>query len=76
MEKHIADKSRKGPIRVPVVFAVVRLLRLLPAEGLHHQLPKLLGVVCNSLKERDQVIRDTARSTLTQVLFFFFFINL
>jgi len=67
LESRVMDKSKQNPLRVPVVFAIIRLLKLLPSDDLHILLPKLFGIICNTLKDRDQVARDTARTTLVQV---------
>jgi hypothetical protein len=67
LEGAIQDKSKQNPIRIPVVLAIVRLLRLLPAADLHIHLPRLLNILCNTLKDLDQVARDSARTTLVQV---------
>ena len=70
--------SRQSPLRISLLFAIVRLLRLLPPQEMNLQLPKLLNMICVTLKERDQVVRDSARKTLCQVSFpfsFFFFLS-
>lgn len=67
LEKRISDKSKQTPLRTPVIFAIIRLLKVLPEANMNVLLPKLFGRICETLKDSDQTARDSARHTLIQV---------
>ncbi len=71
LENRISDKSRQNPLRTPVIFAIIRLLKVLPSENMSVFLPKLLSRICETLKDSDQVARDSGRHTLCKVCFSF-----
>lgn len=53
--------------RVPLAIAITKLLKQLPEELLHHNLPKLLLTLCNFLSSHLQSSRDCARATLVTI---------
>ncbi|XP_057596489.1 small subunit processome component 20 homolog isoform X2 [Hippopotamus amphibius kiboko] len=55
-------------VRVPLAFAMVKLMQSLPQEVMETNLPSILLKVCALLKNRAQEIRDIARSTLTKII--------
>lgn len=54
-------------VRAPVALALVRVLKLLPAESERLELPRALQGVCNLLRVRLQRVRDDARAVLVQM---------
>ncbi|XP_028810161.1 small subunit processome component 20 homolog [Denticeps clupeoides] len=54
--------------RVPIAFAMVRLMQSLPQEVMEENLPGVLLKVCVHLRSRFQEIRDVARSTLVKII--------
>ncbi|XP_023572579.1 small subunit processome component 20 homolog isoform X2 [Octodon degus] len=71
-EEHKLIKSKvvndEEVARVPLAFAMVKLMRSLPQEVMEAHLPSILLKVCALLKNRAQEIRDVARSTLAKIL--------
>ncbi|XP_037067814.1 small subunit processome component 20 homolog [Peromyscus leucopus] len=71
-EEHKLVKSKvvneEEVVRVPLAFAMVKLMRSLPREVMEANLPSVLLKVCVLLKNRAQEIRDIARSTLTKII--------
>ncbi|XP_037369681.1 small subunit processome component 20 homolog [Talpa occidentalis] len=71
-EEHKLIKSKvvndEEVVRVPLAFAMVKLMQSLPHEVLEANLPSILLKVCALLKNRAQEIRDIARSTLAKII--------
>ncbi|XP_054974485.1 small subunit processome component 20 homolog [Sorex araneus] len=71
-EEHKLIKSKvvndEEVVRVPLAFAMVKLMQSLPREVLEANLPSILLKVCALLKNRAQEIRDIARSTLAKII--------
>ncbi|XP_019587661.2 small subunit processome component 20 homolog [Rhinolophus sinicus] len=71
-EEHKLIKSKvvndEEVIRVPLAFAMVKLMQSLPQEVMETNLPSILLKVCVLLKNRAQEIRDIARSTLAKII--------
>ncbi|XP_037702214.1 small subunit processome component 20 homolog isoform X2 [Choloepus didactylus] len=71
-EEHKLIKSKvvndEEVVRVPLAFAMVKLMQSLPPEVLETNLPSILLKVCALLKNRAQEIRDIARSTLAKII--------
>ncbi|KAM6154071.1 small subunit processome component 20 homolog [Erethizon dorsatum] len=71
-EEHKLIKSKvvsnEEVARVPLAFAMVKLMRCLPQEVMEANLPGILLKVCALLKNRAQEVRDVARSTLAKIL--------
>lgn len=71
-EEHKLVKSKvvndEEVVRVPLAFAMVKLMRSLPREVMEANLPSILLKVCVLLKNRAQEIRDIARSTLSKII--------
>ncbi|KAI4884861.1 hypothetical protein NFI96_031248 [Prochilodus magdalenae] len=71
-EEHKTVKSKdvkeEEVARVPVAFAMVRLMQSLPQEVMESNLPGVLLKVCVHLKSRFQEIRDVARTTLIKII--------
>lgn len=71
-EEHKLVKSKvvndEEVVRVPLAFAMVKLMRSLPREVMEANLPSILLKVCVLLKNRAQEIRDIARSTLCKIM--------
>ncbi|XP_054298959.1 small subunit processome component 20 homolog isoform X2 [Pongo pygmaeus] len=71
-EEHKLIKSKvvndEEVVRVPLAFAMVKLMQSLPQEVLEANLPSILLKVCALLKNRAQEIRDIARSTLGKII--------
>uniref|UniRef100_A0A8C3GEN4 UTP20 small subunit processome component n=1 Tax=Cairina moschata TaxID=8855 RepID=A0A8C3GEN4_CAIMO len=55
-------------VRVPLAFAMVRVMQCLPQEVMEANLPSILLKVCSFLRNRFQEIRDVARNTLTKIM--------
>ncbi|XP_030621601.1 small subunit processome component 20 homolog [Chanos chanos] len=55
-------------VRVPIAFAMVRLMQSLPQDVMEANLPGVLLKVCAHLKNRFQEIRDVARNTLIKIV--------
>ncbi|ERE90078.1 putative small subunit processome component 20 like protein [Cricetulus griseus] len=71
-EEHKLVKSKvvneEEVVRVPLAFAMVKLMRSLPQEVMEANLPSVLLKVCVLLKNRAQEVRDIARSTLSKII--------
>ncbi|XP_016078659.1 PREDICTED: small subunit processome component 20 homolog isoform X2 [Miniopterus natalensis] len=71
-EEHKLIKSKvvndEEVVRVPLAFAMVKLMQSLPPEVMETNLPSILLKVCALLKNRAQEIRDIARSTLAKII--------
>ncbi|XP_059834550.1 small subunit processome component 20 homolog [Hypanus sabinus] len=55
-------------VRIPVAFAMIKLMQTLPKEVMEQNLPSILIKVCMLLQNRAQEIRDVARNTLTKII--------
>ncbi|XP_043821455.1 small subunit processome component 20 homolog [Dromiciops gliroides] len=55
-------------VRIPLAFAMVKLMQSLPQEVMEANLPSILLKVCTLLRNRAQEIRDVARNTLTKII--------
>ncbi|KAM9293238.1 small subunit processome component 20 homolog isoform 2-T2 [Morus bassanus] len=55
-------------VRIPLAFAMVRMMQCLPQEVMEANLPSILLKVCTFLRNRFQEIRDIARNTLTKIM--------
>ncbi|NXL92133.1 UTP20 protein, partial [Alectura lathami] len=55
-------------VRVPLAFAMVRVMQCLPQEVMEANLPSILLKVCSFLRNRFQEIRDVARNTLIKIM--------
>ncbi|XP_074867355.1 small subunit processome component 20 homolog [Carettochelys insculpta] len=71
-EEHKLVKSKavndEEVVRVPLAFAMVKLMQSLPQEVMEANLPSILLKVCSLLRNRAQEIRDIARNTLTKIM--------
>ncbi|XP_072511808.1 small subunit processome component 20 homolog [Notamacropus eugenii] len=71
-EEHKLIKSKvvndEEIVRIPLAFAMVRLMQSLPQEVMEANLPSILLKVCTLLRNRAQEIRDVARNTLTKII--------
>ncbi|KAM7378035.1 hypothetical protein PAMA_013096 [Pampus argenteus] len=71
-EEHKAVKSKdvkdEEVARVPIAFAMVKLMQTLPPHIMETNLPGILIKVCVLLRNRFQEIRDVARGTLVKIL--------
>uniref|UniRef100_A0A668AJM1 UTP20 small subunit processome component n=1 Tax=Myripristis murdjan TaxID=586833 RepID=A0A668AJM1_9TELE len=71
-EEHKAVKSKdvkdEEVARVPIAFAMVKLMQTLPADIMEANLPGILIKVCVLLRNRFQEIRDVARGTLVKIV--------
>ncbi|CAF9926057.1 MAG: U3 snoRNP protein [Alectoria fallacina] len=68
LEKYLHDKDESTvSLRVPVAVSVVKLLKLLPHDGLKFRLPPVLTDVCHILRSRAQESRDLTRKTLVEI---------
>ena len=68
LEKYLHDKDESAvSLRVPVAVSVVKLLKLLPHDGLKFRLPPVLTDVCHILRSRAQESRDLTRKTLVDI---------
>ncbi|XP_074082789.1 small subunit processome component 20 homolog [Macrotis lagotis] len=71
-EEHKLIKSKvindEEIVRIPLAFAMVRLMKSLPQEVMEANLPSILLKVCTLLRNRAQEIRDVARNTLTKII--------
>ncbi|XP_069760571.1 small subunit processome component 20 homolog isoform X2 [Narcine bancroftii] len=55
-------------VRIPIAFAVVKLMQTLPKEIMENNLPNILINICMMLRNRAQEIRDPARNTLIKIM--------
>ncbi|GAA6228191.1 small subunit processome component 20 homolog isoform X2 [Lates japonicus] len=71
-EEHKAVKSKdvkdEEVARVPIAFAMVKLIQTLPPHIMENNLPGILIKVCVLLRNRFQEIRDVARGTLVKII--------
>ncbi|XP_007577486.1 small subunit processome component 20 homolog [Poecilia formosa] len=71
-EEHKAVKSKdvkdEEVVRIPIAFAMVKLMQTLPPHIMEANLPGILIKVCVLLRNRFQEIRDVARGTLVKIL--------
>ena len=68
LEKYLHDKDESTvSLRVPVAVSVVKLMKLLPHDGLSLRLPPVLTDVCHILRSRAQESRDLTRKTLVEI---------
>ncbi|KAM3588219.1 uncharacterized protein V6R79_024222 [Siganus canaliculatus] len=71
-EEHKAVKSKdvkdEEVLRIPIAFAMVKLMQSLPPHIMEANLPRILIKVCVLLRNRFQEIRDVARATLVKIL--------
>ncbi|XP_072529293.1 small subunit processome component 20 homolog [Salminus brasiliensis] len=71
-DEHKAVKSKdvkdEEVARVPIAFAMVRVMQSLPQEVMESNLPGVLLKVCVHLRSRFQEIRDVARNTLIKII--------
>nr|XP_033808420.1 small subunit processome component 20 homolog [Geotrypetes seraphini] len=71
-EEHKLVKSKvvneEEVVRVPLAFALVKLMQTLPQEVMEAHLPSILLKICTLLRNRAQEIRDIARNTLMKIM--------
>ncbi|KAF0029549.1 hypothetical protein F2P81_018654 [Scophthalmus maximus] len=71
-EEHKAVKSKdvkeEEVGRVPIAFAMVKLMQTLPPHIMEVNLPGILIKVCVVLRNRFQEVRDVARGTLVKII--------
>ncbi|XP_076578925.1 small subunit processome component 20 homolog [Chaetodon auriga] len=71
-EEHKAVKSKdvkdEEVVRIPIAFAMVKLMQTLPSHIMEANLPGILIKVCVHLRNRFQEIRDVARGTLVKIM--------
>ena len=69
LSKEISSKdgSRLKVLRPPVVLALTKLLQKLPVAVFERKLPRLLLLICDTLKSRDSNVRDMSRETLSKM---------
>uniref|UniRef100_A0A3Q1ECN8 UTP20 small subunit processome component n=1 Tax=Acanthochromis polyacanthus TaxID=80966 RepID=A0A3Q1ECN8_9TELE len=71
-EEHKAVKSKdvkdEEVVRIPIAFAMVKLMQTLPPHVMEANLPGILIKVCVLLRNRFQEIRDVARGTLVKII--------
>ncbi|XP_027875748.1 small subunit processome component 20 homolog isoform X2 [Xiphophorus couchianus] len=71
-EEHKAVKSKdvkdEEVVRIPIAFAMVKLMQTLPPHIMEANLPGILIKVCVLLRNRFQEIRDVARGTLVKIM--------
>ncbi|XP_044199894.1 small subunit processome component 20 homolog [Thunnus albacares] len=71
-EEHKAVKSKdvkdEEVARIPIAFAMVKLMQTLPPHIMEANLPGILIKVCVVLRNRFQEIRDVARGTLVKII--------
>lgn len=63
-----ADGLRSKALRPSVVLALLKLFQKFPEDMFYSRLPRLLTVVCGSLKSKESNERDAARSTLARMV--------
>ncbi|XP_061839511.2 small subunit processome component 20 homolog [Nerophis lumbriciformis] len=71
-EEHKAVKSKglkeEEVVRIPIAFAMVKLMQTLPPHIMETNLPGVLIKVCVVLRNRFQEVRDVARGTLVKII--------
>ncbi|KAI3366882.1 hypothetical protein L3Q82_009528 [Scortum barcoo] len=71
-EEHKTMKSKdvkdEEVVRIPLAFAMVKVMQTLPPHIMEANLPGILIKVCVLLRNRFQEIRDVARGTLVKII--------
>ncbi|CAL1568682.1 unnamed protein product [Knipowitschia caucasica] len=71
-EEHKAVKSKElkeeEVVRIPIAFAMVKVMQTLPPHIMEVNLPGILIKVCVLLRNRFQEVRDIARGTLVKII--------
>ncbi|XP_034530006.1 small subunit processome component 20 homolog [Notolabrus celidotus] len=71
-DEHKAVKSKEVKdeevVRIPIAFAMVKVMQTLPPHIMDANLPGILIKVCVVLRNRFQEVRDVARGTLVKIL--------
>ncbi|XP_069376458.1 small subunit processome component 20 homolog isoform X3 [Paralichthys olivaceus] len=71
-EEHKAVRSKdvkeEEVSRIPIAFAMVKLMQTLPQHIMEANLPGILIKVCVHLRNRFQEVRDVARGTLVKII--------
>nr|XP_061809338.1 small subunit processome component 20 homolog [Nerophis lumbriciformis] len=71
-DEHKAVKSKEVKeeevARIPIAFAMVKLMQTLPPNVMEANLPGILIKVCIILRNRFQEVRDVARGTLVKII--------
>uniref|UniRef100_A0A8C9YZT6 UTP20 small subunit processome component n=1 Tax=Sander lucioperca TaxID=283035 RepID=A0A8C9YZT6_SANLU len=71
-DEHKAVKSKdvkdEEVARIPIAFAMIKLMQSLPIHIMEANLPGILIKVCVVLRNRFQEIRDVARGTLVKII--------
>uniref|UniRef100_A0AAX7VDC5 UTP20 small subunit processome component n=1 Tax=Astatotilapia calliptera TaxID=8154 RepID=A0AAX7VDC5_ASTCA len=71
-EEHKVVKSKdvkdEEVVRIPIAFAMVKLMQTLPPHVMEVNLPGILIKICVLLRNRFQEIRDVARGTLVKII--------
>ncbi|XP_077399499.1 small subunit processome component 20 homolog [Vanacampus margaritifer] len=71
-DEHKAVKSKEAKeeevARIPIAFAMVKLMQTLPSHVMEVNLPGILIKVCVILRNRFQEVRDVARGTLVKII--------
>ncbi|XP_054655986.1 small subunit processome component 20 homolog [Dunckerocampus dactyliophorus] len=71
-DEHKAVKSKdvkdEEVVRIPIAFAMVKVMQTLPPHIMEANLPGILIKVCVLLRNRFQEIRDAARGTLVKII--------
>ncbi|XP_031599328.1 small subunit processome component 20 homolog [Oreochromis aureus] len=71
-EEHKVVKSKdvkdEEVVRIPIAFAMVKLMQTLPPHIMEANLPGILIKICVLLRNRFQEIRDVARGTLVKII--------
>uniref|UniRef100_A0A3P8T435 UTP20 small subunit processome component n=1 Tax=Amphiprion percula TaxID=161767 RepID=A0A3P8T435_AMPPE len=62
------DVKDEEVVRIPIAFAMVKLMQTLPPHVMEANLPGILIKVCVLLRNRFQEIRDVARGTLVKII--------
>jgi U3 small nucleolar RNA-associated protein 20 len=68
LHKYLSTKNDETvSTRIPIALAIAKLLKQLPSESMHLQLPKLLSTLVNLLRSHLQDARDSSRNTIVQI---------
>ncbi|KAM8908719.1 small subunit processome component 20 homolog isoform 2-T2 [Spinachia spinachia] len=71
-DEHKAVRSKdvkdEETARIPIAFAMVKLMQTLPPHVMDANLPGILMKVCVVLRNRFQEVRDVARGTLVKII--------
>lgn len=66
--RHLASTERtKNIFRAPIALSIVNVLLKFDKSAFESQLPKLLTILAQCLRDRQQEIRDSVRVTLTKI---------